>query len=746
MSSTTTPTGANAPGTGLKPAVAMSIDFLSRAARLPAAIHAKVLKWAMAFQNDPTSPGINYETIHARDPNLRSVRIDDDWRGIVHKPPKGNVYTLLYVDRHDDAYAWAKSRKVAINRVTGAMQLVLLEQAPSSAEPRVAGSDEHNHPVHDQHPREVGFAGPSDAGRAIAGCVEPWAPFTDLADEQLLALGVPEDWLGRVRAVDSEVALDALQPSLPIEAYEGLFLVGSGDSVDSVLAARETRVDRQIDIDDFEAALKTPESQSRFVLVSDDAALSSMLNAPLAQWRVFLHPTQTKLAQGHRSGPVRVLGGAGTGKTVLAMHRAKWLAEHVLRPGEKVLFTTFTRNLARDIEDNLRSLCAPATMERIEVRNLDAWVLGALRARRYPHRIVYDRESDPAARAAWAAAMAVRDTTLELPDDFYEQELEGVVLVQGVTTRDEYRAARRAGRGVVLSRAKRDVIWPVFEEYRRQMATRQLKDVDDAYREVASVLEREAAEARSREADWPGVYRSIVIDETQDFGPQALTLLRAMVPRRPDDLFFVGDGHQRIYPRNRAAMSRCGIDIRGRSRKLYLNYRTTAEIRNQAVALLEGVEVDDLDDSHDELRRYKSLSHGPKPKVHTVAGLESAIDQAVEAITFWQTTDRTDEQGTAYIPTVAVLARSSKVRDEIGRRCSAAGLEVIVIDKEQVAHARPGLVHLATLHRAKGLEFDRVVVVAPAESLGATDETAQERCLLYVALTRARREAWLVLF
>lgn len=117
---------------GFRPIVAMSHDFLAQTAKLPTSVHVKVLKWAMLFQTDPTAPGINYETILSRDPNLRSVRIDQDWRGIVHKPERGNVYTLLYVDHHDAAYAWAKNRKLAINRVTGAMQMVVLETVAST--------------------------------------------------------------------------------------------------------------------------------------------------------------------------------------------------------------------------------------------------------------------------------------------------------------------------------------------------------------------------------------------------------------------------------------------------------------------------------------------------------------------------------------------------------------------------------------------------------------------------------------
>ncbi len=559
----------------LKPKVALAQDFLLQLAKLPVSVHSKVMKWAIQFQADPRSTGINYENIQgARDPNLKSVRLDKDWRGIVFKPDTGDVYVLLFVAHHDDAYRWAENRKLTINPVTGAMQLITLEQVvEQTSAPQSPSAEATQHT--DSPPL-----------------------FGALSDTDLMSLGVPEELLPTVRSLRSEEALDAVQAQLPAEAYEGLFLVAAGDTVDQVLQARETRVDVTVDTNDYASALSTAESQSRFVIVDNDEAMLAIMNAPLQQWRVFLHPTQKKLATSDRSGPVRVLGGAGTGKTVLAMHRAKWLAENRVLPGKKVLLTTFTRNLATDIEDNLRTLCSPETLAKIEVKNLDAWVNGFMRTQKFEHRIVYDRKQD-AALQAWRSALAVKDATLDFSDQFYEQELEQVVLAQGITTLEQYRIARRTGRGVLLSRSKRDAVWAVFEEYRGQLASRKLKEVDDAYREVAEMIAARGADGSE--------YAAIVVDETQDFGPQALKLLRAMIPGGPNDLFFVGDGHQRIYSRNRAAMSRCGIDIRGRSRKLYLNYRTTDEIRRQAVALLEGCEIDDLDDGHDESRRYKSI-------------------------------------------------------------------------------------------------------------------------------------------
>jgi superfamily I DNA/RNA helicase len=683
----------------MNPKVALAQDFLSNLSKLPSSIQSKVLKWALKFQSDPKANGINYETIKgARDKNLRSVRIDGDWRGIVFKPEKGDVYVLMYVDKHDDAYRWAESRRVAINPVTGAMQLFAVERADEA--PFV--------PLIQKSTADVP-AGPAPL-------------YATLTDAELLSIGTPEELIPQVRNIRSEEELDAMQAGLPVEAYEGLFLIAAGDTVSEVLTARETRVDKKVDTEDFATALQTAESQARFVVVDDPDTMTAIMNAPLAQWRVFLHPTQRKLSDSDRNGPMRVLGGAGTGKTVLAMHRAKWLAEHRLEEGQKVFFTTFTRNLAQDIEENLKTLCGPAVMQRIEVQNLDAWVHGFLRKHRYEYTIIFDRRKGPASDA-WNLALASADSSLGLPPGFYAEEFENVILAQGVSSRDEYRQARRKGRGTVLTRSKRDAIWPVFEDYRAALTLRKLKEVDDAYRDAATLLKEK-----------PTSYASIIVDETQDFGPQALKLLRAMVKSGTNDLFFVGDGHQRIYNQHRASMSACGIDIRGRGRKLYLNYRTTEEIRRAAVALLEGCEVDDLDEGSDEVRKYKSISRGSEPAFVDVPHLEDAFAKTVEVVAASLAAGRS----------VCVMAPTKHEAQETLKALKAAGIASTLIGPNERDRAESSAARVATMHRAKGLEFDEVVLIAkPNRTAGTTRQFDKQR-LEYVALTRAKRKATVI--
>jgi superfamily I DNA/RNA helicase len=521
------------------------------------------------------------------------------------------------------------------------------------------------------------------------------------------------------RTIRSEGDLDAMRDELPVEAYEGLFLVLAGDPVFNILASRETRVDLEIDTEDFASAAERDESRSRFYVVEGENDLQEILSAPLEQWRVFLHPTQRRLATSNLNGPSRILGGAGTGKTVLAMHRAKHLASTLVDTNEKLLFTTFTTNLALDIEDGLKSICPPNQMKHIDIINLDALVFRFLKARRYEHEIAFDFEAKCA--PVWESAMVDFDPLPGVPREFVREEFEQVVLAQGLASRDDYREAPRRGRGVMLSRKKRDALWEIFENYRLQLSAKGLKEPDDAYRDACTIL--------AGEGNPP--YAHAVVDETQDFGPQALRLIRALVLPGPNDLMFVGDGHQRIYAKNKASMSSCGIDIRGRSRKLYLNYRTTEEIRREAVALLEGVEVDDLDGGSDEIVRYKSLLRGPRPERIEDASMETIRDGLRTFIQAALEENRDIKIG--------LMATTVQLRDQLARQIREAGYKVATVNHRERLSRKDAQIFAMTLHRAKGLEFDAVAVVVNRE----LDDRLRQ--LVYVGITRAKRMAQLYL-
>ncbi|MDE0360773.1 MAG: UvrD-helicase domain-containing protein, partial [Rhodospirillaceae bacterium] len=421
------------------------------------------------FERDSTASGLNYEKIvNAQDPNMRSLRIDRGYRAIVLKPAQGNVHMLLWADKHDNAYSWATRHRCSINSETGALQVY---------EPRQAAP-----PVME-----------------TAATAEP-AIFGKLKHRHLLRMGVPADMAAEVLDICDEDDLEDMASRLPLEAYDALYLYMAGDTYEQIILDREAPPE-SVDTTDFNAALTRDDSRSRFVTIGNDIELEAMFNAPLERWRVFLHPSQCQLVERHWNGPVRVLGGAGTGKTVAAMHRARWLARE-LPEGERILFTTFTRNLAADIDNNLRTICTPEEMKRIEITNLDRWVQRFLRGKRYRFRLEFDRD-----RQSWRVALAKKPHDLSFSDAFYNDEWEQVIQSNGVTTREEYLRIPRTGRGVRLTRASRARIWPVFEEYRAQLAERGIMEVADCYRASATLLEQDRNGAN---------FASVIVDEAQD--------------------------------------------------------------------------------------------------------------------------------------------------------------------------------------------------------------------------------------
>ena len=141
----------------------------------------------------------------------------------------------------------------------------------------------------------------------------------------LLRPGVPKNLLTQVKQLNNEGELDQVKEHLPEKAYEGLFYLLAGDSHEEVYSLTPYKIEENVDIEGFEKTLDKENSKYRFYIVDEnDIDLMSML-APLEGWRVFLHPTQGRLVYRYWNGAIRLFGGAGTGKTVATMHRAKWL-------------------------------------------------------------------------------------------------------------------------------------------------------------------------------------------------------------------------------------------------------------------------------------------------------------------------------------------------------------------------------------------------------------------------------------
>jgi len=690
--------------------VAISADFLKAYSKISKDRQTRVRNFIDKFKADPTSSGLNYEKVaNAADPNIHSVRVDQQYRAVVLKPAQGNVYMLLWVDNHDAAYEWATRRRFNIHPDTGALQVVeVTETAADSKAPAVV---------------EESTAGIFDKVR----------------DRQLRRLGVPEEAFPLVRRLDTEDALESAAERLPQEAYEALVMLAAGYSVEEAERELNRAAEKQVNTDDFVAALDNPDTQRRFVLVEDDYELQQMLAAPLEQWRVFLHPSQRRIVEMKANGPVRVLGGAGTGKTVVAIHRAKWLAEHLpTGTTKRILFTTFTKNLATDIKESMQAVCDTETLRRVEVVNIDAWVSQFLRQNGYEHRVVFDHELEE----PWQNALNQASANLGLDDQFYRDEWKKIVQAQGISDAQEYIRAKRTGRGCRLSRKDRLAVWPVFEEYRAILDERRWRELTDAVRDARSILERSATALP---------YASVIVDEAQDMSPEVFRLIRRLVEPGLNDIFIAGDAHQRIYG-HKVVLSHCGIDIRGRGRKLRTNYRTTEQTRKWAVALLEGRAIDDLDGGSDDLKGYKSLFHGPEPEINAYGDFAKeceGLTKRVNALT---------ESG-ATPASICIVARTNDLLAQYEGALASRGIDTYRIRRSSSDNRRKSGVRLATMHRVKGLEFEHVIVVGVNEGVlplsaamladnpfEEAENEIRERALLYVAATRAKNSLWVSSF
>ena len=702
--------------------VALSNDFFKAFGRLPEKARGKVATFISKFRANPRSPGLNYEHIEGgKDSFIRSIRVDQDIRCIVRAPDEGNTYVLLWIDKHDDAYQWARRRTCHVNRVSGALQVVDVEAAEMAVGDAIAAA------VTEALAQQTPPVQPAEAqGQSL---------FTGVSDDQLMLLGVPEALLPAVRAVNSDEALSRLIEWVPQDCVDGLILLADGQPIEAVIEELERQRPAAIDPTDVAAALDTPESKAEFLVITDDDVLEAMLSAPLERWRVFLHPSQRRLVERQWSGAVRVLGGAGTGKTVVAMHRARWLANELIKTGTpgRVLFTTYTRNLATDIRANLTKICSPEQLQRIEVISLDGWVMTFLKGQGLQVRVFNDEARD----SCWSLAMDVADTSLGLDERFYREEWKDVVLAQGCRSRDDYLMARRVGRGTRLNRQQRAQIWPVFDAVRAEFRQRGLWEPEEAKQIAADLIKRSGP---------PPLYAAVVVDEAQDLDVASFSLLRALVGEaRANDLFIVGDPHQRIYGKP-VVLSRCGIDIRGRAYKLRINYRTTEETRAWATAVLHGLDFDDLDGGSDPASDYRSLLHGDHPLVR-------GFEDPAEEQRFLVSTLQQLLQEQSSLASTCVAARTKKAVEKLETLLKGEGFATLVIDADEADDPSDPALRLATMHRVKGLEFDQVFLPALSadqlplraildrcpDQLSQELFEQQERSLLHVAATRAKK-------
>lgn len=702
--------------------VSYDVGCMRSLKKLPDRVSAKFLDMMTRYMSDPSGNGLNFESVEgAKDRGVKSIRIDQGYRAIAFA--SGRDIMFLHVNEHDKAYRWASGRSVVVDATTNRIRVVEEVEIETKAVEQVA---------HEEEP--------------------PTPPlFSGITDERLESLGVLSEELPKVRLLKDQVELDSAEDTFDTTSFDILVALLAGFSDEEICElvgiSTSDEADEQKLGGEFSDVVTSDESRQRIFIPGTEDELRRFFEGDLEGWRVFLHRDQRRIAYRDYNGPAMARGGAGTGKTVVAMHRAKYLADQIAanadRAAERILVTTFTTSLAFDIEANLKTLCPEhlsGPSPRIEVKNLDRWVSGFLKRKKFARDIAYFGEEREQLDQIWTEVFDDKGIPEGLTEDFVRAEWQQVIQAKGIMNERAYFKVPRTGRGTPLDRRKRASLWEVFSDYRARMIDAGLAEPDDAYREAVEILQSEAPNLS---------YSSVIVDEAQDMGEQAFRLIRAIVPEKTDSdqnsIFVVGDAHQRIYGR-RASMASCGINIRGRSRRLRLNYRTSDEIRKWAVSILEGVAVDDLDDGLDSLSGYTSVFRGPAPEL---VGCNSENEE-VSTLIEWLL--KLSGEGTK-LEDIGVLSSTRYQIDRLASALSDAGIESVRLQPSKADDRTVSGIRLTTMHRAKGLEFHAVAIpflskssFPPAAALrSAVDDIdrrnilQQQKSLIHVAATRAKR-------
>jgi len=665
--------------------------FTASLARLTGQEQKAIKTTAFDLQLDPTANGLSLHRLdHAKDSNFWSVRVNSDIRMIVHRTASSIL--LVYVDHHDDAYKWAERRKIERHPTTGAMQLVEVRERVEEVEIF-------------RHEHEQVTPVPTN---------EPLTRlFDNLRKFELMAFGVPEEWVNDVRSATEDTLFDIIE-HLPQEAQEALLKLAVGEKVQPPEPA-------PVEADPF----AHPDAQRRFRVLTNAEELRQALDYPWDKWAVFLHPAQAALVEQSFSGPTRVSGSAGTGKTIVALHRAVYLARS--NPRSVILLTTFSKVLANSLRIKLASLVGsePETAQRIVVKSISA--------------VGYDLFSERFGQPQIASTALVRSllakAALEVDGHrfsphFLLGEWQDVVDAWQLRTWDEYRDVSRLGRKTRIGGKQREVLWSVFERVRAGLMERGVITWSELFWRLTDSLTTKASP-----------YDFAVVDEAQDIGVAEARFFAAMAPNRKDALFFAGDLGQRIFQQP-FSWKALGLDVRGRSHTLRINYRTSHQIRTYADRLLP-MTVSDVDGNAESRRGTVSMFDGPSPVVVECTD----ADHECHNVGNW-IRDRLRE-GCAPSE-VGVFVRSDAELKRARAAVKAAGATAIELnDKIKV---EDGAVAISTMHFAKGLEFRSVVVMAcdddvipqPARIETVADDADleevynTERQLLYVACTRAR--------
>ncbi|MBO4205100.1 UvrD-helicase domain-containing protein [Micromonospora echinofusca] len=695
------------------------------ASKIDGSVRGKAMTFLQKLGVDDTTPGLHIEPIqHSADPRVRTGRVDEFWRAVMFRlDGDGETHYVIHgIWPHDDAIAIARRVCLKVNPINGLPQIEEIQPARTPA--------------------------PAPAAvKTTARRVEPL--FARLGHERtdlVERLGLPEDVVTHaLTAANEDAILDLAQHH---EGWIGTILVdlAAGDSIDAIVQRMQLEKASSSGNDDADVlqSLKRPAAALQYAFIDDQEELRRVIEGgDFGAWRIFLHPEQRRYVDRSYSGPFRLSGGAGTGKTVVLVHRTRALARR--DPDARIVLTTFTTNLAEALGDNLTQLDPriPQTknlgVPGVYVTGVDALASAVLRTAGRGlapamREVLGEERSTPLTRTAptrWREVVESTGTMLppEIANEtFLASEYAHVVLPNKVHDEAGYLRVRRPGRGVALDRARRRAVWALVEAYRARCRA----DGSLDFTEAAAVAAAHLTAADAHPAD------HVLVDEGQDLSPTHWLLLRAAVGEHPDDLFIADDSHQRIYG-TRVVLGRHGVAIVGRSQRLTLNYRTTAQNLHYAMTILAGGQYVDLQDEPEDTG-YRSARTGPLPVIEIVDTLAEEVATIVRHVRAW--IDAGDP-----LENVAVLVPDRYHRDRVVTALTDAGIDARAVDRDRPPADR---VPVLTMHRAKGTEFPKVVLAtgkpsaAEMERLAMLDPSERadtelrSRSLTYVAATRAR--------
>ena len=672
---------------------------------LPKKIQTKVVNFQKKFRESTTANGMHLESIaQFNDDSLRTARIDDNYRAVIGLI--GDNAYLLYVGTHENAYNWGIRKKLVWNDHTQACQLVTVHQITETVvKTEQSQTTETN-------------------------------PFAGITDDKWLKIGVPGDLISQAKHIKSLDDLEVLETYLPTDAFENIYNLLDGVNIDDIIAEIEEGQAKE-----NEDRLLSNNNKRRFVELTDDDALQRILDNDMEKWQLFLHPSQQKLVDADYKGTMKVSGGAGTGKTVAAIHRLKHLCAN---SDAKVLFTTYTKALKENLVGLVNKM--DINRSRFTLSNIDQVLIETARQFRIKDGYkILDYSGDEESLKLWREVLETEVT--EFDEQFLYDEYIDVIVYFGNTDAKSYMMQQRIGRTKALSRKQRIEIWKLVEKYVALKQQRNVVDRLELFNETTKYLNDNNLRP----------FTNVIADEFQDFSNPELKFLRALVAEGKNDLFLTGDPMQRIYSGRKMNFSAAGINVRGvRSKRLKINYRTTEPIKKVAVSIIKGEIFDDMDGGTESIKGYVSLIHGGEIPVYKIVGNASdEVNQVIEWIDECQ-------HSNIELKDICIAAPSMGLMKELQTRLHTDGTPYRALkgtSKQGVVNG----VSLCTLHSLKGLEFKVVILLGVNErnipskatdsypfngmdALGKKEYLSSKRSLLYVSITRARQLVFMVGF